>query len=572
MVGVVVRREDTRKCHPICLDDSEQLIDRIGRIHDHTLPRQPVAQQIHVIDHLSGKSIAYCEVTAREQLAEIEPVIDVHGHRLWRTLTFLMNAPMPRPESGDRLLVGDRLVGLSQDMIDTLSEGGKLIPLRSSGAVLAVPADVRRLVDSAVHDAVVGFQRMQQVASNRVDDFFTRFADLIDKDDAFAPVLAANVHDVESARRRGRSVGRLEITPKMRADMSAGLRMWAGLAFDSLGVISSIDHDGWSVESWRAPLGIVAFVFEGRPNVFADATGVLKSGNSVVFRIGSDALGTARAIRDHLLIPALDAAGLPRGAVNLVDSSEHAAGWALFDDSRLALAVARGSGHAVDQLGEIARQSGTPVSLHGTGGAWMVAGTRIPETRLRSAIVHSLDRKVCNTLNTVVALEANSSEALAVIGGAFSEAAAKRGGRIIVHAQDEAARALKTFDGLDVRTDNADLGREWEWDDVPEVTVIVSASMPDAVAKFNQHSPRFVLSILSDDEGEVTWAWENSESPFFGDGFTRWVDGQFALERPELGLANWQYGRLLGRGGVLSGDAVHSIRLRVRQTNPDLHR
>ena len=92
------------------------------------------------------------------------------------------------------------------------------------------------------------------------------------------------------------------------------------------------------------------------------------------------------------------------------------------------------------------------------------------------------------------------------------------------------------------------------------------------MSKFNTHSPRFVLSVVSEDDDEVVWAWENSESPFFGDGFTRWVDGQFALERPELGLANWQNGRLLGRGGVLSGDAVHSIRLRVRQTDPDLRR
>lgn len=572
VVGVVVRREHARQCHPICLDHSEQLIDCIGRVHDHALPRHPVAQQINVIDHLSSKPIAYGEVTSRKELAEIEPVIDVHWHRLWRTLTFLMNAPTPRPESGDRLLVGDRLVGLSKEMIDTLSEGGKLVPLRSSGAVLVVPADVRRLVDSAVHDAVVGFVEMQRVPSNRVDRFFTRFADLIDDDDAFAPVLAANARDVESARGRGRSIGRLEITPKMRTEMSAGLRMWAGLDFDRLGVISTIDHDGWSVESWRAPLGVVAFVFEGRPNVFADATGVLKSGNAVVFRIGSDALGTARAIRDHMLIPALDASGLPRGAVKLVDSAEHAAGWALFDDSRLALAVARGSGQAVDQLGEIARQCGTPVSLHGTGGAWLVSGTRMPESRLRSAIVHSLDRKVCNTLNTIVALKPNSAEALAVIGGALSEVAVKRGGSVIVHAQDAAMKAMKAFDGLDVRDERVDWGQEWEWDEVPEVTVMVAESMADAIAKFNQHSPRFVLSILSDDEGEVAWAWENSESPFFGDGFTRWVDGQFALERPELGLANWQYGRLLGRGGVLSGDAVHSIRLRVRQTNPDLHR
>ena len=43
---------------------------------------------------------------------------------------------------------------------------------------------------------------------------------------------------------------------------------------------------------------------------------------------------------------------------------------------------------------------------------------------------------------------------------------------------------------------------------------------------------------------------------FVGNGFTRWVDGRYALNRPELGLSNWQYGRLFGRGGVLSGDSI----------------
>ena len=59
-----------------------------------------------------------------------------------------------------------------------------------------------------------------------------------------------------------------------------------------------IEHEGWSVEARRAPLGVVGFVFEGRPNVFADATGVLRTGNTVVMRIGRDALGTAEAIVD----------------------------------------------------------------------------------------------------------------------------------------------------------------------------------------------------------------------------------------------------------------------------------
>src|SRR5690606_10926222 len=107
-------------------------------------------------------------------------------------------------------------------------------------------------------------------------------------------------------------------------------------------VVEAIDHEGWRVEQRLAPLGVVGFVFEGRPNVFADATGVLRSGNTVVLRIGSDALRTARAIVAHALEPALAEAGLPEGAVSLVDSASRATGWAMFSDRRLALAVARG--------------------------------------------------------------------------------------------------------------------------------------------------------------------------------------------------------------------------------------
>ena len=57
-----------------------------------------------------------------------------------------------------------------------------------------------------------------------------------------------------------------------------------------------------------------------------------------------------------------------------------------------------------------------------------------------------------------------------------------------------------------------------------------------------------------------------------GDGMTRWVDGQYALNRPELGLSNWQFGRLFGRGGVLSGDSVYTVRTRATQEDPELRR
>jgi glutamate-5-semialdehyde dehydrogenase len=53
------------------------------------------------------------------------------------------------------------------------------------------------------------------------------------------------------------------------------------------------------------------------------------------------------------------------------------------------------------------------------------------------------------------------------------------------------------------------------------------------------------------------------DAPFVGNGFTRWVAGQYALGTPELGLSNWQHGRGLGRGAILSGDSVYTVRHRV---------
>ncbi|NNE13207.1 MAG: hypothetical protein HKN41_13285 [Ilumatobacter sp.] len=62
------------------------------------------------------------------------------------------------------------------------------------------------------------------------------------------------------------------------------------------------------------------------------------------------------------------------------------------------------------------------------------------------------------------------------------------------------------------------------------------------------------------------------DAPFVGDGFTRWVDGQYALDAPELGLSNWEGGRMLGRGGILSGDSVYTVRYRARVTDPETRR
>jgi glutamate-5-semialdehyde dehydrogenase len=117
-----------------------------------------------------------------------------------------------------------------------------------------------------------------------------------------------------------------------------------------------------------------------------------------------------------------------------------------------------------------------------------------------------------------------------------------------------------------------DLSHEWEWEESPEVTVVVVESVDEAVALYNTHSPRLVATLLSDDPDEHQRFYDAIDSPFVGNGFTRWVDGQFALSKPELGLSNWENGRLFARSGVLSGDSVHTIRARMILDRFDIHR
>lgn len=467
---------------------------------------------------------------------------------------------------------GNRTVRVADDLADAFRPGDHLVVVQDTGALLHVPAADQGLVERAVDAARDAFMQLARASDDQITAFFDTMAARMADDDCFAPIQRANEADVESARSRGRSTTRLELTPTMRADMVEALIMWRDLPASRDAVLEQVEHDGWTVEARRGPLGVVGFVFEGRPNVFADATGVLRSGNTVVFRIGSDALGTARAIVEHALAPALAEAGLPEGAVVLVDAPSHAAGWALFSHSGLALAVARGSGRAVAELGAVARQAGTPVSLHGTGGAWMVATPSADPGAFRAAVAASLDRKVCNTLNVCCIVRDGADELLPSFLDGVASAAEARSTSALVHVVGDDLTHIVT-PGIDLQPlDEADLATEWEWEDRPEVSVVVVDHMDHAVELCNRYSPRFVASLVSDDPAEHDRFWAMVDAPFVGNGFTRWVDGQYALGRPELGLSNWQGGRLFARGGVLSGDGVHTVRLRAVQNDPDLRR
>lgn len=490
--------------------------------------------------------------------------------------------------AANKIILGGEMVDLPADILANFKSGDKVIGISSQKKILHIPADQLALANSAVTGAQEAFSDLSNKSAEEINKFFRIFANKLADSITAQEIFAANELDLTRAKEKGRSTTRLELKPEYLQTMIEGLNYWVRMDDQRGHVLNAIAHEGWELEEVKSPYGVVAFIFEGRPNVFADACGVLKMGNTCVLRIGSDALNTARAIMDLALRPALRESNLPENAVVLLDSPEHSAAWALFADDRLGLAVARGTGQVVQMLGEIARTSGNQVSLHGTGGAWMVVDCEVNLDWLESCIYNSLDRKVCNTTNTICVLKENASEVMPKVLAVLQKRGENVGHNYKIHVTSVAKDFIpaelfettvpmllsntETVEAIATEISIENIGEEWEWEKTPEITIHMVDSVSDAVELFNKYSPKFVASLISSNLSKHEEFFQQINAPFVGNGMTRWVDGQYALNQPELGLSNWEFGRLFARSGVLSGASMYTVRLRMRQVNQDLHR
>src|SRR5947209_11444874 len=138
-----------------------------------------------------------------------------------------------------------------------------------------------------------------------------------------AAILRANADDVARARAAGESaafVDRLTLTTGRIDTMAHGLEEVAALP-DPVGetIAAWRRPNGLEIAQVRVPIGVVLTIYESRPNVTADSAGLcLKTGNAVLLKSGSESRETSAAIT-RIIRAAVDAAGLPAAAVQLVD-------------------------------------------------------------------------------------------------------------------------------------------------------------------------------------------------------------------------------------------------------------
>jgi glutamate-5-semialdehyde dehydrogenase len=221
-----------------------------------------------------------------------------------------------------------------------------------------------------------------------------------------ARLLEANRRDVDAARAEGLDaamIDRLTLTQKGVAGMAEGLRQIAQLR-DPVGEITDLAYrpSGIQVGRMRVPLGVVAIIYESRPNVTADAAGLcLKAGNAAILRGGSEAIGSNQAIA-ACVREGLASAGLPETAVQVIDVTDRAAvGELITMKDYVDIVIPRGGKGLIER---ISAESRIPVLKHLEGVCHVYIDDRADlEKATRIADNAKTQRYgTCNTMETLL--------------------------------------------------------------------------------------------------------------------------------------------------------------------------
>ncbi|MEX2613789.1 MAG: aldehyde dehydrogenase family protein [Gaiellaceae bacterium] len=282
--------------------------------------------------------------------------------------------------------------------------------------------------------------------------------------------------------------------------------------------------NGLRVSERRIPIGTVGANFEARPNVALDVAGqLLKSLNTAVLRTGGAALGTVTALVDDVLRPALEAAGLPPGAVGLVRSADREGARILVSlPQRIPLVILRGSGETTAALARLAAEHGVRTLAHAEGGGVLyVHGSASREKALALAET-SLDRLgVCNRLNLALV----DREAADVVPALLDLFAAKG-----LEVRGTVAGALPL---------DRPLGYEWASDPerVATVTIALVDGLDEAVRVANEQTSGLAAGIVADDAEAAERFLEGYRgTAAFWHASTRFTDGFELTGAPETGI------------------------------------
>jgi len=369
--------------------------------------------------------------------------------------------------------------------------------------------------------------RVLATASTAVkDDALLAAADLLVG--RSAEVLDANAADVETAQADGMEAApldRLRLTEARIEAMATGLRQVASLA-DPVGEVLDGNRrpNGLEIQRVRVPLGVVAVIYENRPNVTSDAAGIcLKAGNAALLRGSSTALRSNQVITAALRDGAAKA-GLPADAVQLVEDTSHETAIEFMRlEEYVDCLIPRGGPSLIRSIRENAT---VPVIIDGDGNCHVYVDEAADLDEALDIVVNSKTNRpgVCNAAESLVVHEA------------VADAFVPRAGQVLVEAGvellgDDGARSRFA---MGVATDD-DYATEFL---ALKMTVAVVASLDAAIAHVNRFGSGHTEAIVTRDlDTARRFTREADAAVIIVNASTRFTDGERFGFGAEIGIS-----------------------------------
>ncbi|MEO5367720.1 MAG: glutamate-5-semialdehyde dehydrogenase [Magnetococcus sp. WYHC-3] len=384
-------------------------------------------------------------------------------------------------------------------------------------------SEIRLLGDQAL----AASRRMVNLSSRRKNAILAAMAQELDA--CRAAIQAANREDVAEARAAGLSaalVDRLTLTDARINAMIQGIREVAALP-DPVGkrLSKRVRPNGIVIEKRRVPIGVVAIIFESRPNVTADAAVLcIKSSNAVILRGGKEAIRSNQAIA-AALAEGGQKAGLPRHAVQLVATTDREAVRELVQmDDRVDVVIPRGGESLIRAVVE---QSRVPVLKHYKG----VCHVFVDATANLDMALQIVENAKCQRPGTCNAAETLlvHADAAAAFLPRFAEMCARR--QVAVRADEASRRIVPAF--------AAATEEDWHAEYLDLILAVrVVRDLRAAIEHINRYGSRHSDAIVTQDERSAKkFLKEVDAAAVFVNASTRLHDGyEFGLGA-EMGIS-----------------------------------
>jgi glutamate-5-semialdehyde dehydrogenase len=342
-------------------------------------------------------------------------------------------------------------------------------------------------------------------------------------------ILAANAADADRAAADGMEAGpldRLRLTDARVGGMADGLRKVAALP-DPVGEVLDgwVRPDGLEIQRVRVPLGLVAIIYENRPNVTSDAASLcLKSGNAALLRGSGSALRSNVAVAG-VLREALQKTGLPEDGVVLVEDPAHETALEVMQLTELVDCLIPRGGPAL--IESVRKHATVPVVIDGDGNCHVYVDAAADLDEALDIVVNAKTNRpsVCNAAESLVVHEGVADQFVARVCSAL----AARGVELV---GDDRARAL--WSDMGPATDD-DFAREFL---ALKMSVAIVGSLDDAIAHINRFGSGHTEAIVTRDlDAARRFTGDVDAAVVIVNASTRFTDGERFGFGAEIGIS-----------------------------------